>query len=268
MKKLLLASTAILCSGAAMASDLPPRVSSKAAMAYAAAPAPFSWTGCYAGAHAGAGWSRTKYSDPTGIGLVSILPAGGEVGINSGAGFVGGGQLGCDYQFANNWVVGLAGDFSFTSINGQVDDPFFTGKGGNPATMRARTEELGSVTGRIGYAWDRYLVYGKGGIAWANNKYNLDNLGSSNGPFCGPILSFTGCNAAASDTHVGWTAGVGFEWAFAGPWSMLLEYDHYGFGNRTLTFADQDGHTFPLGVKQDIDVVKVGINYRFGGLLR
>jgi outer membrane immunogenic protein len=259
VKKLLLASTAVLCSGAVLASDLPPRVSSKAAMAYAAAPAPFSWSGCYIGAHAGAGWSRTNISDPIGG---SIAPAGDGIRVNGGAGFIGGGQIGCDYQFANNWVVGLAGDFSWANIQGQTDDPFFSGKNaGSALTLQSRTDFFASATGRIGYAWDRYLLYAKGGVAWSHNKYDANNF------FCGILIG--GCYTNASDTQLGWTAGGGLEWGFAPNWSALVEYDHYGFGTKNLTFFDTvHGFTFVFGVKQDIDVVKLGINYRFSGLLR
>jgi outer membrane immunogenic protein len=259
MKNFLLASTAILCSGTAFGSDLPPRVSSKAAMAYAAAPAPFSWTGCYAGAHAGAGWSRTNFSDPNpGI----IAPLGQLVDVKSGAGLLGGGQIGCDYQFASHWVAGLAGDFSWANIQGQTDDPFFGGKNtGSALTLHSRTDFFASTTGRIGYAWDRYLVYAKGGVAWSHNNYDANNF------FCGIFIG--GCYANASDTQIGWTAGGGIEWGFTPNWSVLAEYDHYGFGTKNLTFFDTvHGFTFVFGVKQDIDVVKVGINYRFGGLLR
>ena len=258
MKQLLLASTAILCGGAALASDLPPRVSSKAAMAYAAAPR--SWTGCYIGAHAGAGWGRTDFSDPAGG---NIAPLGDTIGVDGGTAFIGGGQLGCDYQFASNWVVGLAGDFSWANIQGETNDPFFSGKGppGTPLPLHSRTDFLASATGRVGYAWDQYLVYAKGGAAWSHNKYEANNFG---------CIIFTPCNVSASDTPFGWTAGVGFGWAFAQKWSMLVEYDHYGFANKDLTFVDPAHPTAPavFGVKQEIDVFKLGINYRFGGLLR
>lgn len=262
MRKLLLASTAVVWGGTAFAADLPPRVLAKAAMAYAAAPAPFSWTGCYIGAHAGAGWSRTGFSDPTGANIAQL---GEVIRVDGGAGFVGGGQIGCDYQFAANWVVGLAGDFSWASIHGETNDPdpFFTGKGppGTPLPLQSRTDFLASVTGRLGYAWNRYLIYAKGGVAWSHNKYEVDNFG---------CIIFTSCDVSASDTPFGWTAGGGFEWAFAPNWSVLLEYDHYGFASTDLTFSDSNHPAGPaiFNVRQDIDVVKVGLNYRFGGLLR
>ncbi len=258
LKALLLASTAVLLSGTAYAADLPPRMPAKAPVV---ATAPYSWTGCYVGAHAGAGWARTGFSDPTGV---NIAPIGDVVGVNSRAGFVGGGQLGCDYQFATNWVVGLAGDFSWADIDGQENDPFFPGKNPTmPRTVHSRTDFLASATGRIGYAWDHYLLYAKGGAAWSHDKYQANNFNCT-------TIAFVSCNTSASDMRLGWTAGGGLEWAFAPDWSVLVEYDHYGFGTKSLTFTDPANPGFPatFNVKQDIDLVKVGLNYRFGGLLR
>lgn len=222
-----------------------------------------SWTGCYIGAHVGAGWSRSDFSDPGTNGfLATIAPAGSAVRDN-GKGVVGGGQIGCDYQFASNWVVGAAGDFSWASIDGVASDPFFADKtAGVPLTVRSHTNFLASATGRLGYTWDNVLLYGKGGVAWARDKYEVNNVG---------CLIFVSCNTGASATRTGWTAGGGIEWAFAPNWSVLLEYGHYGFGTKTLTFTDSNvpaGAPLTYSVKQDIDVVKAGLNWRFGNLLR
>lgn len=164
MKSVLMATTALVVfGGAALAADLPQRMPLKAR---AFAPVPFSWTGCSIGGHAGAGWSHTDYSDPNVNGVTTIAgPGQGSIGLDQNAGFLGGAQVGCDYQFASNWVVGLAGDFSWANIDGQATDPFFAGKNGNPITLHAKTNYVADVTGRIGYAWDRYLFYGKGGAA-------------------------------------------------------------------------------------------------------
>lgn len=256
MKQFLLAGTALFLSGAASAADLPARMPAKAPIA---ASAPVSWTGCYIGAHAGAGWGHSDFSGGTGF---SVVPAGDTIGVDSGADFVGGGQVGCDYQFATNWVVGLAGDFSWANINGQTDDPFFGGKNPTiPLTLHSRTDFVASATGRLGYAWDHYLLYAKGGAAWSHNKYDVNNFA---------CFIFTACNSNATETRLGWTAGGGFEWAFAPNWSALVEYDHYGFGTKSYTFVDPNNPTFPavFDVKQNVDVVKVGLNYRFGGLFR
>jgi len=256
MKGILLAGTAVFLSSSAFAADLPSRMPAKAPIASSV---PVSWTGCYVGVHAGAGWAHTDFSDPTGF---NIAPVGDVIGVNGGAGFVGGGQLGCDYQFATNWVVGLAGDFAWADIDGQENDPFFAGKTfGVPLTVHSRTDFLATATGRVGYAWDHYLVYAKGGAAWSHNKYDVNNFA---------CIIFVSCYSNATDTRLGWTAGGGFEWAFTPNWSALVEYNHYGFGTKSYTFVDPNNPAGPavFDVKQNIDVVKVGVNYRFGGLFR
>jgi outer membrane immunogenic protein len=252
MKKVLLASAAVILSGNAFAAKLPPKMP---ANVYAAAPvAPVSWTGCHVGVHAGAGWNRARFSDPTGF---NIAPFGSTVNVDSGPGLVGGVQLGCDYQFATNWVLGLAGDFSWANISHDEVDPFFAGKTfGVPLTVQAKTQSLGSVTARLGYAWNQYLVFVKGGPAWAREKYAVNNFA---------CVIFVSCYSNATTTRPGWTAGGGIEWAFMPAWSVVVEYSHYGFGTDSFTFVNPPtGTATTFGVKQDVDVVKVGLNYRFG----
>ena len=170
---------------------------------------------------------------------------------------VAGGQVGCDYQFASNWVIGAAGDFSWASIDGNETDPFFSNKSGTPIALRSRTDFLASATGRLGFAWDRYLLYAKGGAAWMHGKYDIDN-GRCSG------LGFGSCSTSASAMRAGWVAGGGFEWAFASNWSALIEYSHYGFGSEQF-FDGASGLIF--NAKTDVNAVTVGLNYRFGGLL-
>ncbi len=197
---------------------------------------PYSWTGCYVGGHAGAGWDRTGFSDPLGTNIATV---GETIGVNSRAGGLGGVQAGCDYQFANRWVIGLAGDFSWANIQGAATDPdpFFTGKAGGPITLTTRTDRLATVTGRVGYALDNILIYGKGGAAFAHNLYSVQDLASLNGSSTGTSCTIgngdIACNPTASTNRTGWTVGAGFEWAFARNWSAMVEYDHYGFGNKS-----------------------------------
>jgi outer membrane immunogenic protein len=191
VKRFLLASTAVVAlSAPSFGADLAARFPVKAPVI--AAP-PYSWTGCYVGGHAGVGWGRKEYFDNT------FGDIGGPISFNVGADFVGGGQVGCDYQFASNWVVGIAGDFSWANIEGQTNDPFFNGKFGNPLPLSAKTNFLGSVTGRVGYAWDHYLLYVKGGAAWAHDKYAVTNLAFFNGFICG----FVACDVTGSETRSG-----------------------------------------------------------------
>ncbi|WP_314953929.1 outer membrane protein [Bradyrhizobium cosmicum] len=266
MKRLFLATSALIVAGSAQAADLGARPYTKAPVVAAV---PFSWTGCYVGGHVGGGWSRTGFTDPaiaTGVPGFPVTTTGAlpgdRIGVN-GDGVVGGVQAGCDYQFSNNWVIGIAGDFAGTDIHGVANDPFFGGKSGNPATLSSRTDWVASVTGRVGYTWDRFLVYGKGGVGFAHDRYSLDNFITVGGFFCGP--PFIACNATTSTDRVGWTAGAGVEWAFAPNWSALVEYNHYGFDSKRVGFVNPAGSTALIDIRQDIDIVKVGINYRFGG---
>jgi outer membrane immunogenic protein len=182
-------------------------------------------------------------------------------------------QAGCDYQFSKNWVLGFAGDFSWTRIDGQTIDPFFAGKNANPVRFSNRTNEIATITGRVGYAWDRVLFYGKGGGAYAHDKYVTTNSAGINNSLFGcdnGVAGGTGvgCNTAGSADRWGWTAGAGIEWAFAANWSAMVEYDHYGFDTRTIAMnvTNSSFAVTPasLNVSHDIDTLKVGINYRFG----
>ena len=275
MQRLLLLSSAIVAAGPAIAADLPVKAPPMAAAV------PYTWTGCHVGGHIGAGWDHTTYSDP---GTLSPLLFGGTginqnfanpgqaFSANSQGAFLGGVQAGCDYQFASHWVIGIGGDISWTNLGSITNDPFFNGKNGNPVTFSSRTDEIATITGRVGYAWDRVLFYGKGGAAFAHDKYSQSNsfainnafLGCDNGNGLGPSV---GCNTAGGADRWGWTAGVGVEWAFATNWSAMIEYDHYGFDTRTLSMSVINNSTaiIPanLNVGHDIDTVKVGINYHF-----
>jgi outer membrane immunogenic protein len=247
-----------------------------------AAAVPYSWTGCHVGGHIGGAWDRTTYSDPGTV--VQPFPpfltsphqnfAGPGQGFsaNSQGAFLGGVQAGCDYQFASHWVIGIGGDVSWTNLSSVTNDPFFGGKNGNPVVFSARTNEIATLTGRVGYAWDKVLFFGKGGGAYAHDKYAVNNSLGINNAFFGcdngnAAGAFVGCNTAGSADRWGWTAGVGVEWAFATNWSAMIEYDHYGFDTKTLqmnvlnsSFAVTPAN---LNVRHDIDTVKVGINYRF-----
>ena len=159
-----------------------------------------------------------------------------------------GGQIGCDYQFAPNWVVGIEGAASGGNIGGStgVATP---GIPGDSATFKETTDLLTSVTARVGYAWNNWLFYGKGGAAWASDRYSaFDALAT---------YDFEGL-----ETRFGWTAGAGVEWALSDDWSVKLEYDYYGFGTRSVTFIDNvSGTVGPLDIKQNIQIIKLGCKF-------
>jgi outer membrane immunogenic protein len=221
---------AALVGAPAFAADLP----------YKAPPAPpvpvFSWTGFYLGANIGGAWSN---------GSVTDVVTGASLNAE-GSGFIGGGQAGFNYQL-NNFVFGVEWDIDGTTIS-KNSNVVATAFGNLQAS--ANTDWISTLTGRIGFAADRWLFYVKGGGAWVQNSATLSNL-------------TTGASVSASKTNSGWTAGLGAEWAFSGPWSAKIEYDHVELDNWTTSTAtiiagDQ------LSINRHIDMVKAGVNYRFG----
>jgi outer membrane immunogenic protein len=214
-------------------------------------PAPFTWTSCYAGGHVGGGWGQKSLTDPTGF-------IAGDSGVSSAnlntSGYIAGGQIGCDYQFASNWVLGIEGAASGGNIGGSRPAAQPGAIAGDSATFQQTTDLLTSVTGRVGYGFDHWLLYGKGGAAWASDKYSLT------GAFLAVPYDLEGL-----ESRFGWTAGVGIEWAVWDNWSLKLEYDYYGFGSSSVTFNDAiNAVTGPASISQTTQVVKLGVNFRIG----
>ena len=253
MKKFLFAQAtmlAVILVGPATAADLP--VKSEPPVAPR-----FTWTGCYLGGQIGGGFAKKDITDPVGLVQESFLP-GSTTGITtaspSPSGVVIGGQIGCDYQFAPSWVIGIEGAGAGSTMKGSsiVGLP-----AGNPdsALVEAKTDFLTSVTARLGYAFDQVLVYGRGGVAMAADRYDVS------GSFAGTPFGFTGL-----ENRFGWTAGAGVEWAFTRHWSVNLEYDYYGFGTKTISMYDPTNVLLGnVDVRQSIQVVKVGFNFHIWG---
>jgi outer membrane immunogenic protein len=161
---------------------------------YAPAPAPvFNWTGFYVGAHIGYGFS------------------------DDADGFTGGFQAGYNWQFSRNIVFGVEADISGTDMNSAIGP--------------THVDYVGTLRARIGYAWDRTMVYGTGGFAFSRAAV-----------------------AGLHDTDTGYALGLGVEWAIASNWSAKVEYMYYDFSD----FAGIPG------VDADASTIKVGLNYRFG----
>jgi outer membrane immunogenic protein len=248
-RTLLLSAAVALLTAPAFAADLavPPPA--------AAPPPPFTWTGCYGGAHVGGAMARKDITDPVQLAQDSVLGAGTTAGVTTvnldSSGAVAGAQIGCNYQFYSSLVLGVEGAVSGSTVKSSTTVAFPAGLPGDAGTVSAKTDFIPSVTARFGFAVDRLLFYGKGGVAWAGNQYNV--VGSVTGtPF-----SFQGL-----DTHTGFTVGGGVDWAFYGPWSVNVEYDYYQFGHGNVFMTDSiNAFTGLLDTKQSIQVVKVGLNF-------
>ena len=210
-------------------------------------PAPvYSWTGCYLGANVGYGWAPTKWSDPT---------TGLEFASHTADGVVGGGQIGCDYQFDPRWVIGIRGMFDGTDMSG--DSHKVIGAGGPDIFDHTRVSWFTTLTGRIAYAIQPItLLYVQAGAAWVRDKLDECCLSAA-----APVD-----DGFANVTRTGWTVGVGLEHMFRPSWSAFVEYNFIGLGTDTVTFAPTGFATSPsiYNIRQDVHTLLVGINYRFG----
>lgn len=249
MKKLLLAplaGAALLAGGASNAADLgiPPIYKARPMEA----PVPvFTWTGCYVGIEGGRATGDAKHtavtsSNPARIGLTIA-----EFDLK---GWLIGGTLGCNYQIASNWVIGIEDDLSWTDKRGSANDiaPF------TKSTVTSTKERwLDTLRGRIGFAWDRVLIYGTGGAAFVGTTVDVvDRFNNS---------------VSDSRTRTGWTAGGGIEWAMWNNLSLKVEYLHADFGTAQYISppvkVPQGGTFVTRAVPLTDDLVRIGLNYKF-----
>ena len=242
MKGFLLATTAFAAFGIATqasAADLPARPYTKAAPMIAAI---YDWSGFYIGANGGWGSSRNCW-DAFFDGVFV-----GSDGCHDATGGVVGGQIGYRWQ-ASNWVFGVEAQGDWANLRGSnitLIDPAFS--------IHSRIDAFGLFTGQVGYAWNNALLYVKGGAAVIDNRFEFRDL-------AGVVQGSSG-----DQSRWGATVGAGVEYGFAQNWSAGIEYDHLFMGNKTVTFTDPAGAFFATErIKQDVDLVTVRINYRWGG---
>jgi opacity protein-like surface antigen len=256
-------------------------------------PRAFNWTSCYLGGHFGWGLADNDLTGtflaplPTGATVATSVNVASTVPINLGGnGFLLGGQVGCNLQFASSWVIGFEADASWANIQASNRQTFagtFTDASGlfptttrSDGTLTSKTDFVATATARLGYAigWmGQGLLYGKGGAAWITNRYDFTGQVTSNvctviqfpPPQC--LVSFTQVDVfrwTARKTLVGWTIGAGVEWVMWGNWTIKGEYDFLDFGNQTIALNDQVFGPVNVTVRHRINEFKVGFNYRFG----
>lgn len=207
MKKIILpALAAALLSSTAMAADLPGR-GPAIAPAPAFSPMPvFTWTGVYIGGQVGYAWgkdSTTRFVTATGV------PTGFSQGF-SPSGAVGGLHAGFNYQMGSI-VLGVETDIEASGYKGNY-------RLGNGDGTDAKTNWQGSLRGRVGVALDRALIYATGGLAFANFTHTI-------------IDGVTPATESFKKTDMGWTAGVGIEYAFTRNLTARAEYRYSDYGN-------------------------------------
>jgi outer membrane immunogenic protein len=209
------------------------------------------WTGIYIGAHVGYGWGRTTWTDPVAPNFFGA--PGLQYGSYEPDGILGGGQIGINFPI-NRLVLGIEGEYSAADIKGS-GSRVLAFAGTDPWVSSNRIDSIAAVTGRVGYAFDAWLPYIKGGAAWARDTQSFGIPTGAN-PLFGQV----------SNTRSGWTVGAGLEYALSPSWSVKAEYDYYDFGSKNLTMTilgtgttSTEGHV----TDETLHVVKVGVNYRF-----
>jgi outer membrane immunogenic protein len=210
-------------------------------------PPPLTWTGCYLGVNVGAVRGRFELEGPL----------GGEASRNGDWGFAGGGQFGCDYQFAGTgFVIGFRNMFDGTTNNRSRDFTVTTATGTATGHAEFHNRWFDALTGRVGYSWGPGLAYFQGGAVWSRVEADLT--------VATPAAVVAG---SFSDTKTGWTVGGGFEYRFAPNWSAFIEGNYYDFGSRDRVVVTPAATACAAGCLFSGNTTAVsvlaGVNYRF-----
>ena len=259
----------------AQAADLPTR---KAPPAPVYVPPVFNWTGFYVGVNAGGIWSSGSRSatlvDPGFAWLSTYFPGG--IGNNQ-SGFIGGGQVGYNYQWTS-WVFGAEADFQGTTLNktyNYASTPFGSIVNGTiiPTALvgdhlyvnaKANLDWLGTVRGRVGFVAtpdNRLLIYGTGGLAYAGGSSSYNVYDAVGGAYW---------SGNPSSTRTGWTIGGGVEYAWTNNITIRAEYLYVDLGSRTINTTPNLAAATALPnvyatarINYDASIVRAAINYKF-----
>jgi outer membrane immunogenic protein len=249
----------------ALAADLPAKVPVRQAPV-----AVFSWAGCYIGGHIG--WARAQHDLSTSVpedndmgdaARAAIIGAGlNELSDN---GFIGGGQIGCNFQAGRNLVWGVEADFSATGLKSERDTGIVEVEGRDVRSIDSvKVSWLSTVRGRIGIAFDQTLIYATGGVAIARIKASKSFAWDFTDG-CPIVSGLNECHVGSvSDTSVGWTVGGGLEFALTGNWSIKGEYLFVRLGDFEHTTINRSFEQTAIHkVDTDLHIARVGLNYRF-----
>jgi outer membrane immunogenic protein len=242
MKRMLIVGALTLAAaGQALAADLPQPGAPpppRAPAMYVPTMAPvYNWGGVYVGVNGGYGFGSSNWTSA----------AAASTGSFNTNGFLLGGTIGANFQ-ANQFVFGVEADLDWTTLKGSTSTPttagFCTG-----VSCQTANNWLGTVRGRLGYAFDRVLVFGTGGGAFGNIQAGRN-----------PPTTYD------TATNFGWTAGGGVEFAFSENLTGKIEYLFVDLSNGTCTtIANCGAAAAGSSVSFTANVVRAGINYKFGG---
>ncbi len=242
-----------------------------------ALPVVYDWTGVYIGVNAGYGWGDFGFGSGS-----ADFPIGFEFGGEAfegrfglpnfsadANGWLGGLQIGGNWQ-VNQIVLGLEADFQWTGMDtgttiwtGDVADfpnldaPDFDEF---DVSTSAELEWFGTVRGRIGYAMDRWLIYGTGGLAYGRGETTISIAGIDGNDTLGTV------SASDNQGHIGWTLGAGVEAAITDNLTFKAEYLYVDLGSETYQFNFRGGASATQDVDFDAHIVRAGLNWRFNNL--
>lgn len=220
----------------ATAADMPVKAPVRAPAPVVAA---YNWTGFYIGGHGGGAWGEKCFTEFT--------PAAVNRGCHDVDGWLGGGQIGVNWQ-TGNIVFGVEFSGSAADIDGTHVVP---NNDAIPDTLHTKINSIFLLTGRVGLAWNQLLAYVTGGGAWVRENYTFADGG-------GPTLH-------ARETRGGWTIGAGVEYALSQNWSLAAQYNFVELGDRNRTLAAPGETPLDYRMDQHLHLATVRLNYRFGG---
>jgi len=213
MKRFLIAGALVLAAGQVLAADLPPPAPPppppRAPAAYVPTIVPvYSWSGFYLGGNIGYGFASAS---STGC-LTGTFNGCGTISSSTLDAFIGGGQIGGNWQVAPGFVLGVEGDWQYSAQSSTQNFAAVNTLTGSSLAGTTKIPWFATARARAGWAVDRVLFYATGGGAWMDVKNSITNVAGT--------TSF----ASVTNTRLGWTAGVGAEWAFSDHWTGRVEY--------------------------------------------
>lgn len=246
-RKLILSTVAVAAlSAPAFAADLPVR---------APAPAPiysapiFTWSGFYVGLNAGASWQNTRWTNVGAVGPVSDRGPG-DAFSSKNSGFIGGAHAGYNWQIGG-LVIGLEGTLQGTTAKSSTLSTFGVGDD----LYKTRFGAIGTAAARVGYAFDRTLLYVKGGYAGAEVKTSITDV-------IGPSVGA----GSHSDWRSGYVLGAGLEYAFTRNWIAGVEYNYIDLGSKTRSVVMNGGaDIIDDRIRARMQSVTARLTYKFGG---
>ena len=209
----------------------------------------FDWSGAYVGINAGVASSAGKWNnfdDSNAQAFNVIIDFTAE-----NTGFVGGGQIGYNHQI-DALVLGIEGNLDYLGVNGKNVPPDLA----YDAYLQTEQKWLGSIVGRLGYATDRIVFFGTGGIAFTSYDFTVHNNNFSTFHVEHP-----------TDERVGWTAGVGMEYAMTDNLVAGIDFKHYDFGWDTINGNALQQPAGPgldvFNIRETDNTITARLNYKF-----